>query len=160
MAYRNSQSRGWIRALAAGLCHSHSNRGTELCLWAIQYLTAMLYPWPISKARDLTHIFMGNIWIYFCYATAGTPNSSEYFFITHSISLLLISLFKLSSYSWLSFGGLYVCKICPCLLFCQNFGFITVHDILFLFGISALSIKISPFISYFVYLASISFLLG
>ena len=33
MAYRSSQARGWIRALATGLCHSHSNAGSKLRLW-------------------------------------------------------------------------------------------------------------------------------
>ena len=32
VAYRGSQARGPVRAVAAGLHHSHSNGGSELCL--------------------------------------------------------------------------------------------------------------------------------
>ena len=42
-AYGDSQARGRMGAIAAGLCHSHSNVGSELCLRPIQ-LTAMLDP--------------------------------------------------------------------------------------------------------------------
>ena len=31
VAYVSSQARGWIAAVAAGLCHSHSNMGAKLC---------------------------------------------------------------------------------------------------------------------------------
>ena len=31
-AYGSSQARGWIGPVAAGLCHSHSNAGSEPCL--------------------------------------------------------------------------------------------------------------------------------
>ena len=33
VAYGSSQARGWIGAAAGSLCHSHSNVGSELCLW-------------------------------------------------------------------------------------------------------------------------------
>ena len=39
-AYGSSQARSWIRAAAAGLCHSHSNAGSEPHLWPIQQLMA------------------------------------------------------------------------------------------------------------------------
>ena len=39
-AYESSQTRGWIRAEAAGLHHSHSNAGSELCLRPAPQLTA------------------------------------------------------------------------------------------------------------------------
>ena len=32
MVYGGSQARGQIGAVAAGLCHSHSNTGSKLCL--------------------------------------------------------------------------------------------------------------------------------
>ena len=44
--YRSSQTRGWIRAVATGLCHSHSNTRSKLCLWPIPQLMAMLDPQP------------------------------------------------------------------------------------------------------------------
>ena len=44
MAYGGSQARGWLRAAAANLYHSHSNMGSELHLWHIPQLTAMPDP--------------------------------------------------------------------------------------------------------------------
>ena len=56
MAYGDSQVRGLIRAVAAGLQRSHSNTGSELrvfilhhCSWQRQILN------PLSEARDQTH---------------------------------------------------------------------------------------------------------
>ena len=39
-AYGGSQARGLIRVIAAGLHHSHSNAGSQLCLQHIPQLTA------------------------------------------------------------------------------------------------------------------------
>ena len=44
MAYGDSQARGLIGAVAAGLCQSHSNVGSELRLQPIPQLTAMPDP--------------------------------------------------------------------------------------------------------------------
>ena len=44
MAHGDSQAKGPIRALAAGLCHSHSNAGSEQCLQPIPQLMAMPDP--------------------------------------------------------------------------------------------------------------------
>ena len=46
MAYGSSQARGQIRAIAAGLFHSHSNTDSKLLLRPIQQFTAMLDPYP------------------------------------------------------------------------------------------------------------------
>jgi len=43
-AYRSSQARGRIRAVAADLYHSHSNSGSELCLQPTPQLKAMPAP--------------------------------------------------------------------------------------------------------------------
>ena len=40
-AYGNSQARGSIGAAAAGLCHSHRNTRSKLCLQPTPQLTAM-----------------------------------------------------------------------------------------------------------------------
>ena len=40
VAYGSFQARGWIRATAAGLCHSHSNPGSDLWLWPTPQLMA------------------------------------------------------------------------------------------------------------------------
>ena len=41
MTYGGSQARGQIGATAAGLCHSHSDAGSKLCLRPTPQLTAM-----------------------------------------------------------------------------------------------------------------------
>ena len=43
-AYGDSQAKGLIEAVAAGLHHSHSNVGSKLCLQPILQLTATLDP--------------------------------------------------------------------------------------------------------------------
>ena len=44
VAYGGSQARGLIGSVATGLCQSHSNMGSEQCLWPIPQLTAMPDP--------------------------------------------------------------------------------------------------------------------
>ena len=44
VAYGSSQASGWIRAVAAGLRHSHSNAGSETCLPPTPQLLEMLDP--------------------------------------------------------------------------------------------------------------------
>ena len=44
LTYGDSQARGPIGAVAAGLRHSHSNAGSELCLQPTLQLTAMPDP--------------------------------------------------------------------------------------------------------------------
>jgi len=44
VAYGGSQARGLIRAIAAGLHHSHSNARSEPCLPPTPQITAMLDP--------------------------------------------------------------------------------------------------------------------
>ena len=44
MAYGGSQARSLVGAAPAGLRHSHSNVGSELCLWPIPQLKAALDP--------------------------------------------------------------------------------------------------------------------
>ena len=44
VAYGGSQARGLIGAVAAGLCHSHSNVGSEQCLRPTPQLMAMPDP--------------------------------------------------------------------------------------------------------------------
>ena len=56
--YGGSQARGWIRAIATGLCHSHSNTGSKLSLQPTPQLSAMRILNPLSKARDWTWVLM------------------------------------------------------------------------------------------------------
>ena len=44
VAYGVSQARGQIQAVATGLRQSHSNAGSEPCLWPTLQLTAMPSP--------------------------------------------------------------------------------------------------------------------
>ena len=53
-AYGSSWARGWIRATAAGLHHSHSNTGSEPHLWPISHLKAMPDPWPTEWGQQLS----------------------------------------------------------------------------------------------------------
>ena len=67
-AYRSSQARGWIRATASGLHHSHSNT-KQICdlhhsSWQCQILN------PLSGARDWTHVLMDTSRVPHHWATA------------------------------------------------------------------------------------------
>ena len=50
-AYGGSRARGLIRAVAAGLCQSHGNARSELCLQTTPQLTAMLDPQPTEQGQ-------------------------------------------------------------------------------------------------------------
>ena len=80
MAYGGSQTRGLIGAVAAGLCHSYSNSGSELLqaapshvcnlhhsLWQCWFLN------PLSEAKDRTHNLIIVSRIHFHCTTTGTP---------------------------------------------------------------------------------------
>ena len=56
LAYGVSQARGQIGAVASGLCHSHSNAGSEPHLHHTSRQRRILN--PLSEARDPTHILM------------------------------------------------------------------------------------------------------
>ena len=67
--YGNSQARGQIWATAPGLCHSHSNVGSEL--QPTPQLRATLD--PRSTSRDQTSILMDTSLSLFCCTTMLTP---------------------------------------------------------------------------------------
>ena len=73
MAYGSSQARCRIGAVADDLHHSHSNAGSEMHLQPTPQLTQCWILNLLSKARDPTHILMGASWVYYCWATMGTP---------------------------------------------------------------------------------------
>ena len=64
-AYGGSQARGPIRAVATGLCHSHSNARSEPHLRPTPRLIAQIFN-PLGEARDLTSVFMDTSQIPFC----------------------------------------------------------------------------------------------
>ena len=66
---------GPVGAAAASLHHSHSNSGSQPCLWPTPQLMVTLDPDPLSEARDQNCIFMGTSWIRFHCATMGTTKN-------------------------------------------------------------------------------------
>ena len=78
VTYGSSQARGWIRAAAADVHHSHSNARSELHLWATLQLAAIGILNPLSKAG----VEPASSWILVRFltrwATVGIPMS--YFF--------------------------------------------------------------------------------
>ena len=53
VAYGGSQARGLIRAVAAGLCQSHSSARSEPCLRPTPQLGATLDPQPNERGQEL-----------------------------------------------------------------------------------------------------------
>ena len=76
IAYGSSRARGWIRAAAAGLYHSHSNAGSELQLQPTTQLMAMLDPYISHRARPGMESTFSQILVRFvtCQVTMGTPD--------------------------------------------------------------------------------------
>ena len=90
----SSQARGQIGAIAAGLCHSHSNvRSKPVCdlhhssqqHWILN---------PLSEAQDGTRNLTVPSWIHFCCVTTGTPPQN-----------ILITIFKPLTFLYLVFGA-------------------------------------------------------
>jgi len=63
-AYRGSQARGGIAAVATGLCHSHSNSGSKALLKPTPQLIATLN--VLSEARNQTWVLRDATQIPFC----------------------------------------------------------------------------------------------
>ena len=72
VAYGGSQARGWVGAVAAGLCHSQAtwdpshNCNLYHNSWQCHIVN------PLSEARDRTHLLMDTSWIRSHWATTGT----------------------------------------------------------------------------------------
>ena len=64
-AHGGSQARGQIRAVAAGLYHSHSNARSEPCLQSAPQPQQRRILNPLHKASNGTHILMDSSWV--CY---------------------------------------------------------------------------------------------
>ena len=77
-AYGSSQARGRIAAIAAGLCHSHSNVGLSLICNLHPSLQQGHILNTLSEARDRTHILMDASQICFHCATTGTPGAVSF----------------------------------------------------------------------------------
>ena len=84
-AYGSSQARGWIRATAAGLHHSHSNTRSELQLQPVLQLSAMLDPYSIEWGQGSNlHPHKDNIRSLTQWAKMGTP---RFFFFNHILGV-------------------------------------------------------------------------
>ena len=70
-AYASSQARGWIGAVAASLCHSHTR--SEPCLRSTPQLVTTLDPQPTEQGKGLNRVLMDTIWVHYCWATVGMP---------------------------------------------------------------------------------------
>ena len=78
MAYGDYQARGQIGAVAASLCHSHSNARSKPHLSSTPQLTQHQILNPLSKAGDRTHNLMVLSWIRFRCATMVTPQNFNF----------------------------------------------------------------------------------
>ena len=76
VAYGSFQARGQIGAVAAG--HSHSNLGSEPCLWPTPQLTATPILSPLREAKDGTHVLMDPSQVHDCWATTEIPCEEHY----------------------------------------------------------------------------------
>ena len=64
VTYGGSQTRGWIKAVAAGLRHSHSNVGSQLRLQTIPQLSQQRQILNLlRRARDWTRVLMDTSWV-------------------------------------------------------------------------------------------------
>ena len=80
LAYKSSQARGWIRAVAASLHYSTATPDLS-CICNLHHSSQQCrIPDPLSEARDWTHIFMDTNRICFCCTTRGTPGFWFFFF--------------------------------------------------------------------------------
>ena len=99
--YGSSQARGWIRATAASLDHSHSNTGSKPLLQPTPQFTQCWIPNSLSEASDQTHVLMYTGWICFCCTTTGTPTINSLTirgFVTVSFNMIFTSSILYSLY--------------------------------------------------------------
>ena len=73
MTYWSSQASGQIRAVVAGLHHSHSNKGSKLHLWPTSQLVATPDPWPTVQDQGSNPYPQDTSQLHFYCTTMGTP---------------------------------------------------------------------------------------
>ena len=96
VAYGSSQARGQIEAAAAGLCHSHSNWGSELRLQPTLQLVAAPTLNPQCDTKDRTCILMDTSWVCYCWAMTGnapSPTFDKLYFHFHFIQFKIVDNF-------------------------------------------------------------------
>ena len=92
IAHGSSQARGRIRAVAAGLCQSHSHARSKLHLDLHHSSPQRQILNPLSEARDQICNLVVPSQIYFHCATMGTPQSSSYRIFSPLLSSCLVIL--------------------------------------------------------------------
>ena len=95
MACGGSQAKGRIRAIAAGLHHKDSNKGSKSHLQPTPQLMASHILSPLSNTRDCTRNLMVPSQNRFHCAMMGTPET--FFFNEHTT--LVIVIYRISAYS-------------------------------------------------------------
>ena len=78
-AYESSQTRCRIGAAAAGLCHNHSNTGSELYLQPMPQLAAMPDPlthWVRPENEPASSWILVRFWS--CWVTMGSPQNTGF----------------------------------------------------------------------------------
>ena len=106
MAYRGFQAKDPIRAVADGLCHSHSNTRSEPHLWPTPQLMATLDPQPTEWGQG-SNLQPHASWLY-SFPLCHEGNSQMFHFIIwleHNIFVLLPRCFQilLSDFKQLKF---------------------------------------------------------
>ena len=101
MEYGSSQARDKIGAIAAGLCHSHSNMGSKPHLWPIPQLTAMPDPWPTKGSQGSNPHPYNTSWISFYWAMTGAPYYIHFY--AHWINNICLTQMPVHFINWGSY---------------------------------------------------------
>ena len=89
-AYGSSQARVWIGAAAAGVCHSHSNAGSELL--SVNYTTAH------GNTGSLTHWVRPGVELASSWILVGAQWELLYLLLNQHLMFLLLCLLVFSNY--------------------------------------------------------------
>ena len=87
VAHGHSQTRGGIRVVTTGLHHSHSNAGSEPCLWHNPQLTGntgSLTFWA-RPGIDWTWILTDTSGVCYHWVTTGTPQDIEHSSLCYTV---------------------------------------------------------------------------
>ena len=128
VAYGSSQAGGLIRAIVAGLHHSHSNVGSKPCLWPSPQSMATPDPWATDEARDPTPILMDSSRTRFYCTTVRPPFTSIFL-----IGLNFKTAQGFGIYLYLAWGGdlnIFVSKLLACFPLVCSTEFLLLYIVL------------------------------